>query len=161
MKIRNGFVSNSSSSSFCIYGAYVPLNSSLNNIFKLIKKIQEVKPEEYKKWMDNYSKSNVTREMYEFLLNISEKTKKEFMLLEGNKGEDEDEIAYEWQDNVINILESIGLYAYYVDYGLYIGRNYKNIGDSETGKQFRDSTQEVITKLFHKKCHHIEETIYD
>jgi len=161
MKIRNGFVSNSSSSSFCIYGAYVPFNSSLNNIFKLLKKIQEVKPEEYKKWMDSdFKRENITREMYEFLLNISEKTKKEFMLLEGNKGEDEDEIASEWQDYMIDILESMGLYACYVD-DLYIGRCYQNIGDSETGKQFKDSTQEIITKLFNKKCEHIEEIIND
>lgn len=45
--------------------------------------------------------------------------------------------------------ENIGLFCHYDQYGdgLYIGREWKTIGDDETGKQFKENTQGKINKL--------------
>ena len=95
MKIRAGFVSNSSSVSFCIYGI----------------------------WVDH----------------------------------PEEEL---WE-----VAEGLGLYCHRDQYGdgLYIGRTWKTIGDDETGKQFKETTQEKVDKLpvDDKICATHEEGWYD
>ncbi len=55
MKIRNGFVSNSSSSSFCIYGISLEFdNTDFDEVFGLIKKIQISFPEKYHEALNSY-----------------------------------------------------------------------------------------------------------
>ena len=83
MKIRKGFVSNSSSVSFVIYGAYV----------------DEGNLEEYE--------------------NLASKAGLE--VEHGNPNNDE---------------------------GIYIGKNWKNIKDNETGAHFKESTKKKLDELF-------------
>lgn len=96
MKIREGFVSNSSSTSFCIYGVRVDRDDEVENL----------------------------------------------EMLAGDMG-----------------------LPYYHDPedGIYIGRDWSTIGDDETGKQFKETTQEKIDKLpiGNKHCGTIEEAWYD
>ena len=95
MKIRQGFVSNSSSTSFCVYGI----------------------------WVDHP------------------------------------------EEELRDMAEEMGLFCHRDQYGdgLYIGREWSSIGDEETGKQFKEDTQEKIDKLptDNKKCSTHEEGWYD
>jgi len=95
MKIRAGFVSNSSSVSFCIYGI----------------------------WIDHP------------------------------------------EEELMEVAEELGLYCHRDQYGdgLYIGEEWSSIGDDETGKQFKEATQEKVNKLpvDDKKCSTHEEGWYD
>ena len=99
MKIRLGFVSNSSSVSFCIYGVYVDCP------------------------------------------------------------DDEEE------ETLLNSAEKMGLYCRgdQCNEGLYIGRMWSSVGDNETGKQFKESTQEMINELpiDDKECRTYAEGWYD
>lgn len=117
MKIRAGFVSNSSSSSFCIYGVQVD-RDDIKNIAHLITKEQIEEYCEGRRWTapehfdpehDEYSPS--------LILDV--------------------------------YLPPLGLT--YVDDSeggaLYIGRDSGDIGDDETGRQFKESTH-ILTKMF-------------
>jgi hypothetical protein len=86
MKIRNGFVSNSSSSSFCIYGACIEHGSAV------LEKIEDVyetaeeqglyanSPEGYDSWFVGMSPLTMKDEqtMGEFKKNVEEKLEKFF-----------------------------------------------------------------------------------
>ena len=101
MKIRLGFVSNSSSVSFCIYGIYVDCP------------------------------------------------------------DDEEDEAIQTS------AEEMGLYCRsdQLGEGLYVGRRWASIGDNETGRQFKEATQETVNKLpiedKDKGCRTIQEGWYD
>ena len=82
MKIRNGFVSNSSSSSFCIYGTNI--GESRDEVNAIEEKIKEL---------------------------------------------------------------GLNLEVHYGEYTRYVGRSWCSIGNDETGKAFRDSIDEAVTKL--------------
>jgi hypothetical protein len=106
MKVRHGFVSNSSTTSFCIYGIYV-----YEDIDILLKKY------------------------------------------------DVDDIG-----NLCHILrEKTGLSVYemYDDDSIYIGREFCDIGENETGGEFKKNTREKIKEIFGKEvdCELLEETI--
>lgn len=62
----------------------------------------------------------------------------------------------------IDRLEDVGLDIHRMDYETYIGRSWDNIGDDETGRQFKESVQEKIRVHFpDAKFGTFEEAWYD
>jgi hypothetical protein len=118
MKVRNGFVSNSSTSSFCIYGAEV----SGTDEAALIKKIQEAFPD---------ATIRTGCGMADICDQLAKRTALEF---HGGS-----------------------------ECGSYIGKSWCNIGDEETGKQFKATVEATIKKFFGDgiKCGTVEEAWYN
>jgi len=113
MKIRNGFVSNSSSSSFCIYGT----TCETNDFMKILKD---------KKLIDENIEEFYEVDTYELKLNG----------LSIYCMEDVDEV--------------------------YLGRDWCNIKDDETGKEFKEDVQNKINELMpDHKCSTLEEAWRD
>jgi len=99
MKIRNGFVSNSSSSSFCIYGSNFDFNDFITECKLIDDKAKEKYLQEGEYW------------------EITEKVEKETGL----------------EVHVHDESESV-----------WIGKSWSNIGDDETGKEFKDNIENII-----------------
>lgn len=125
MKIRSGFVSNSSTSSFCIYGVALE-----DNIFDLVR--------------DEYL----------------EAFKKKAMEYDGVEDEEEFEIEdafdgsnYEAMEALCQITKIDHLEWHSPDgYDcLYIGRSWSNVGDDQTGAQFKQDVEERIKKILKVK----------
>ena len=128
MKYRTGFVSNSSSSSFCIYGIEIPYE-----------------------------------DVEDLITNIENKTENEIISLVKLKLEDfinEDDEAYEILEKVE---KRFGL-SYYIDEDgqTFIGRDFISIGDNETGKEFKESTEKILKALFGSDIEitSIEDSVY-
>lgn len=114
MKIRAGFVSNSSSSSFCVYGAEMDLAKFKKLINKL--KINF----EIEKGLDLATLLENKEEEYD-VFNLLDCAEKKFMKLLGLT------VRACWEDETI-----------------YIGRKYDTLKDDETGEQFKNSVKEKL-----------------
>jgi hypothetical protein len=114
MKVRNGFVSNSSSSSFCIYGASFEFEELL------------------------------------------EKAKSYFSEDELKEIEEEPYLLEEM------LIEKTNLAVYSSDDNYWIGKSWTNVGDDQTGKEFKDSIKEELEKILGPdiECGTHEEEIY-
>lgn len=143
MKIRSGFVSNSSTSSFCIFGACIEKNEFIEKIRKLNPKLDA----KYK-----------SLENGEILKEKFVGSEEEFEIGEDNLDEESMEVGEKY-------LKKLGLsfeYGYCEDEYYYIGRYWKNINDDETGKEFKESIKESVKSLFPKaKCATFEEAWHD
>ena len=82
MKERQGFVSNSSTSSFCIYGA--ALSIDLSKPLKYIYKIKRACPKEFDEYVEGLAKSNYRKERYELLKNLDTLTSEQKEQLNGH-----------------------------------------------------------------------------
>jgi hypothetical protein len=140
MKIRNGFVSNSSSSSFCIYG--INLETDYVDILKKIKKNVPELFEKVKEYASEYDE-DIDINTDEGLERITEDDPIDLLdRVLNNKKKDE------WEtksgDLVIHHPD---------DCDVYIGMEWKDIGDDETGKQFKDRIEAQLKKILGKvKC---------
>jgi len=144
MKIRTGFVSNSSSTSFCIYGIGIKENELINLLKpETIKKIRnEIKEREgedecFEKFLNEYGENFDIREW-----------------LEGNCS-----IAEYYCNDIERELDIFddGDYGY-----CYLGRQYINMASDQTKEAFEKETEEIIKRHLKGdfKCETIEETIY-
>ena len=140
MKIRQGFVSNSSSSSFCIYGITVDESEVKEALIAKGATEEELSDGLYE-YFDNWSYNHKKREGKLTEEDIAEYENKFF------KPEDGFETHNPW------------------DYGeeIYLGVEWSTIGDDETGSQFRARIEAKLTELFGKEtpCGTLEEAWRD
>jgi len=122
MKIRNGFVSNSSSSSFCIYGVcidYDDLKNVTDDTKKfLLDKHNEISTEEHQKDnFEDYFEFFMEDEPYTIVEDIEDRTELSFWTMP-------------YTDTV------------------YVGISYDTIKDEETGKEFKERVRNLVKELF-------------
>lgn len=163
MKVRIGFVSNSSVSSFCIYGAEIDMKKfSLENL-KCLKINNEEKyisalDGEIKKISERKNKYSGDDKYIQFLKELKdvcslEKDSLEYIELE------------EMAKDMFSDMEALSLFLddgfsfHCTDYNKYVGVSPFSVKDDETGKQFRERVQKSIRLLFGNdiKCGPIEE----
>jgi len=136
MKIRQGFVSNSSTTSFCIYGTCFKSKPLTLNVIKTFKKNS---PEEFEKIIKANEGKSWCEDAIKLLKNIDNI----------NEFENEDE-----EDEILEELLYEGMpfglewHPYYDADSYYIGRSWSSIGDDETGKQFKESIKMSLRQLF-------------
>ncbi len=136
MKTRDGFVSNSSSSSFCVLGAGF---DSAMNVFETFKKangplylefVEAVK----QKMIDDESTEEQIRSSIDPLIKFDEDHWEYYEMI--------------WE--LERFLDSKGIELSIIsgECVAYAGRDYQNIGDDETGSEFAKSTKEWLTTVF-------------
>ena len=141
MKIRQGFVSNSSSSSFCIYGI-----TEEESVIKeaLIAKgaTEEELSDGLGEYLDSWS--------YDYKKREGKLTAEDIAAQEGKFFQPE---------------ENFETFNPYYDYGdeIYIGIQWKRIGDDETGMQFMKKIDAKLTELLGKEveCSTLQEAWRD
>ena len=139
MKLRTGFVSNSSSSSFVVYGT--SFDDASDFIKLVIKNDDKLKAKIEKHVKEQYGESGE----------------------DGEPATLEDIIEDDYYEILEIILEDIGMeYTTPEDGGVMIGVSPFDIKDDETGAQFKARVKAEIEKIVGKKvkCEAIEETIY-
>jgi hypothetical protein len=122
MKIRNGFVSNSSSSSFCIYGICIEKYGIEEALIK--KGVTEEELEEgILEYLDNWCLQSDLRKQGLDELEIKKKCMETKILggMEANCIMDDDEI--------------------------FIGESWSSIGDNETGSQFKARIEQTLKEV--------------
>lgn len=137
MKVRNGFVSNSSSSSFLIYGAEIEMNDVIEN-FDTLKK-EAIKSLENSRFSSRQEIANILKDVPDNL--------------------DSDEII-----DTVESLDGLGEFLYDIEFetltmefgpgfdeSVYLGLCPSKIGDNETGRQFKDKIEAEIKKFFPNK----------
>lgn len=146
MKIRQGFVSNSSTSSFCLFG--VGIEGSLNSVVcELLKEKISINS---KQELIDYIKKN---KMEDDINDITDENWEDYK---------EDVIVEDADEDLTRLLKGTCL-SYVNDYDadmVYIGRSYEDIEDDETGKEFKENVKKDLKKLGIKgKPEHQEGTI--
>ena len=130
MKIRCGFVSNSSSSSFAVnmYGIEVKNNKDKENLLKRF----DVDFHDYLSTFDFILKDNVKVTGY---------ADEDALEYTDEENDNEDDGRNDGNKNQELNMDYIHIW---------IGREYNTIKLDETGKQFQDSTNQIINKEFKK-----------
>lgn len=161
MKTRYSLVSNSSASSFCIYGCQLDncnLRGDPEEFIRITKKMKQEFPKDFQEALDEIKEKYGDRDYY----------KKEFEVLD-IIGEVKitdarkllmDDPDDDYESGLIDyFLNHFKLYYHYdYDYGSgWIGKRWQSIKDDETGAHFKLGVEEIIKSLFGKDCSTIEE----
>ena len=122
MKTRNGFVSNSSTSSFCIFGV-------------------SMGDDEFRKFVD--------RNMQLILAHTAKSKWMKEVKTEEDLKQWQEEKGY-YGDLLHTLAEGVGLEAYYPpDWEMvFIGASWPSILDDETGAQFKERVAAMVAQLF-------------
>jgi hypothetical protein len=165
MKTRQGFVSNSSSTSFCIYGTQLDFDkwnaiSNAESFVRLLKKIKQEFPTDYDKCLEEI-KQEKNPEYYGKQLDVAERIT-EIKISDGPEllYEDDEEDGY--FELVHDFIGFFGLGYFYVPdlEGIWVGRSWSAIDDNETGLKFKTQIEEIVGSLFGEKCGTYEEAWY-
>jgi hypothetical protein len=121
MKIRDGFVSNSSSSSFCIWGAYI---EDPEDVYAILRK----------KFKENFQDKDMRA--------LRKK------LCEEHPGDDKDtQYSIAWDEvEFSELMDEIGVFWSSNDDGWWVGQEWCDIGDDETGRQFKERVDAQLQK---------------
>lgn len=152
MKVRSGFISNSSSSSFLMYGIWPDNDIVFQKEFvdRLVKNFPDkfsiiVKNDgkEYLKYLRNkFKEVNILLDFFE-----------EYRYRKMYKNFD-DTYDFMTSDFIPEIIEIIFGNEYFVTYpydtsgGCAIGKSWHKIGDDETGREFKESIENNLKKVF-------------
>jgi hypothetical protein len=113
MKIRGGWVSNSSSTSFCVYGAYFSVDT--------------LRPEVKAKLLEKFNEDREADDRVEDI-DVLDSWDVSFLL-----------------ESMTLIPDGMGVFGYEHDC---MGMGPENIGDDETGRQFKDRVEKAMKELF-------------
>lgn len=186
MKIRNGFVSNSSSSSFCIYGTE---DVSFGDGVVLLKTLRENFPEEFEKMVsrwEKYAKSAKQKKIVQWIRDGLEGDILESKKVRGCDHKIKDDVKFcpecgkdAWiveeiisQDDLdeytaeepCEIFECFEGLEYITSDGYEaIGLAYESAPDEMTFGEFRAKADDIISKIAGKKvkCKHLEDVVYN
>lgn len=141
MKTRLGFVSNSSSSSFCIYGIQFDsydeaIQSMKNGKKEFVDSLIKLFNEAYKDDLEQYDVPEVTT-LDELITTIN----------------DIDLDIWEFFEDILCRDTNISVFtgSEYLDGIVSIGREWKNIGNKETGGEFKKNVRSQLGDYFGKK----------
>lgn len=169
MKTRHGLVSNSSSSSFCIYGISVgEFRWEPSELFRFIKTFKQEFPEKFNEHVESSIElwaSQKESEIYAYRVNmynffktdLTDKGYDDFLSAAGSTDEEDSNNNREEISEIIDSLLgkiALTMYTWYDARESWIGRSFSKIGDSETGLAFKQDIQNKINKLFgpDEKC---------
>lgn len=162
MKIRNGFVSNSSSSSFLIYGTAIEesdgdFERGERSVVDFLKEIRSRDAETYDKYVKSYVSSleendrddgywKSKRELYSLLLKLDDLTEEEV-----------EKVNVEIYDVYYTIGNKLfGMSINHTPWDeTYVGLSWSDVGDDETGAQFKERARKLVALVF-GKTHKLE-----
>jgi len=136
MKIRQGFVSNSSSSSFCIYGVEIDHKELYELAIRLGFEVEKEEPE---------VKTKEQKHLEQFLRGKDNKLAEERDGVELYEYESYD--PYDLIDYINEQVIKVKCFTAYCGENYYIGREFKSIEDKETGKSFKKSIENELDEL--------------
>jgi len=140
MKTREGFVSNSSSTSFLIYGICIQREELCN--IDTVKKMRKVQPEWYDNLVDCYTDSwrDKSGETAKLLKNIDSLDEEQTSELNGRLADD----PYAFEDCV----DGMGIHWPCDDYELYVGSCPTIMKDNETMGEFKAGVEKILKRIF-------------